>query len=384
MLLSACTRIGIPEGWSSPVVDGDTLYVGTMDGDFRAIELESGAKIWDFDLVGEEDRRAVYGRPAVTDGKIYFGGYDGIMYALTQDGGGLWDREVGDLSPLVGGPAVADGMVMIGSSDGSFYAFDAENGRLQWSFPTGNRVWSTPVAANGVVYFGSLDHNVYALNIDDGSEKWAFDARGGVTATPLLHDGRVYVGSFASAFYALDADTGDIVWRFDGADSWFWGGAAAGSGLVFAPSLDGNVYALDSRSGDLLWSLPTNGPVIGAPAVVAGRLATGSSDGRVWLREVDGGDVRSCDIGSRIRSSITAHGDTLLVAATDHSLRALAVTPSGADEKWAHFSDRGNPLVERRRKGMLANRFNAPSPSTGAGRGEADSTLLSLDGSGQG
>ena len=350
LLLSACTRIGIPEGWSSPVVDGDTLYVGTMDGDFRAIELESGAKIWDFELEGEEDRRAVYGRPAVLDGKVYFGGYDGVMYALTQDGGSLWDREVGDVSPMVGGPAVEDGVVMIGSSDGTFYAFDAGDGSLEWTFPTGNRVWSTPAAQNGVVYFGSLDHNVYAVNVSDGSEKWRFDARGGVTALPLLHDGRVYVGSFASAFYALDAETGAVVWRFDGANSWFWGGAAASGDLVFAPSLDGVVYALDRLSGELVWTLPTRGPVIGAPTVVAGRLATGSSDGRVWLRELDGGDVRSCDIGSRIRSSITAHGDVLLVAVTDHSLRALAVTPSGMDEKWTHYSNRPNPLASGEEK----------------------------------
>ena len=345
LFLAACTRIGIPEGWSSPVVDGDILYVGTMDGDFRAIELESGAKIWDFELVGEEDRRAVYGRPAVLDGKVYFGGYDGIMYALSQDGGDIWDREVGDLSPLVGGPAVADGKVMIGSSDGTLYAFDADDGSRQWVFPTGNRVWSTPVAEDGVVYFGSLDHNVYALDVADGEEKWRFNARGGVTAQPLLHDGRAYIGSFASVFYALDADTGAEIWRFDGADGWFWGGAATNGDLVFAPSLDGKVYALDRLSGELVWTLPTRGPVIGAPAVVSGRLAAGSSDGRVWLRELGSGDdVRSCDIGERIRSSITAHGDVLLVAVTDHSIRALAVTPSGADEEWAHFSNRGNPL----------------------------------------
>ncbi len=352
LLLAACTRLGVPEGWSSPVVDGDTLYVGTMDGDFRAIELGTGAKKWSYDLVGEEKRRAVYGRPALLDGSVYFGGYDGVLYALTQDGDGLWDREVGDVSPMVGGPAVADGRVMIGSSDGSLYAFDAEDGSLEWTFPTGNRVWSTPEAADGVVYFGSLDHNVYALNVDDGTEIWSFDTGGGVTARPLIHEGRVYVGSFASVFYALDADTGAVVWRFDGADSWFWGGAAAGGGLVFAPSLDGKVYGLDRRSGDLVWTLTTRGPVIGAPAVVSDRLASGSSDGRVWLRELGGGegDVRSCDIGSKIRSSITAHGDLLLVAATDHSLRALAVTPSGADEKWAHFSNRDNPLASGEEK----------------------------------
>ena len=268
LLLVACTRIGVPEGWPTAAVDGDTIYVGTMDGDFRAIDLDSGLTIWRFELKGEEGRRAVYGPPALYDGNVYFAGYDGMLYALTSERVEIWDpREVGNASPIVGGPAAADGLVFVGSSNGKLYAFDAEDGSPEWAFPTGNRVWSTPVAEDGVVYFGSLDHNVYALDVTDGSEKWRFDARGGVTAKPLLHDGRVYVGSFASVFYALDAETGAEIWRFDGADGWFWGGAAAGDGLVFAPSLDGKVYALDSRSGDLQWQFDrSGGPIIGIPA----------------------------------------------------------------------------------------------------------------------
>ena len=484
LLLAACTRIGIPEGWPTAVVDGDTVYVGTMDGDFRAIDLDSGLTVWKFELKGEEGRRAVYGPPALYEGNVYFAGYDGMLYARTQDNGEIWNKEVGDTSPLVGGPAAADGLVFVGSSDGSLYAFDAEDGSPEWAFPTGNRVWSTPVARDGVVYFGSLDHYVYALDADDGGERWRFNAGGGVTAQPLLHDGRVYIGSFASVFYALDADTGAEIWRFDGADSWFWGGAAAGPGLVFAPSLDGSVYALNAETGGLEWRFDgARGPILGTPsgtpAISLGvsepatrlqllqlcdrvklkrpqlwavspaayasrdpglsgdlevgdyldiitpepsedgliqvqvsthdsrrlegtgdearvwiewarieaadsiesvfeceggavppvdlavavdesaqsstavpdvsrfrRLAVGSADNRVWLIDLaDPSNVNSCDVGKPIKASVTAHGDILIVSSVDHSIRALAVTPSGADEKWNHRTDRPNPLV---------------------------------------
>ena len=318
-----------------------------MDGDFRAIDLETGSQIWKYNLVGDEARRAVYGPPALSNGNIYFGGYDGRLYALTKDGDDLWDsREVGDLSPIVGGAALGGGLVLVGSSDGSLYAFDAENGRLRWNFQTEKRIWSTPAITDGVVYFGSLDHNVYALSLQDGQEIWRFPTGGGITAKPLVEGGRVYIGSFDSAFYAIDADTGDLAWRFDGAGSWFWGGAAEANGQVLAPSLDGNVYALDSGSGGLLWVLPSGGPVLGSPAVISERLASGSSDGRVRLVDLaDGADVRSCDVGSGIKAPLTAHDDLLLVSATDHSIRALAVTASGADEKWAHFSNRDRPVA---------------------------------------
>ncbi len=489
LFLAACTRIGIPEGWPTAVVDGDTIYVGTMDGDFRAIDLDSGLTVWKFELKGEEGRRAVYGPPALYDGNVYFAGYDGMLYARTQDNGEIWSKEIGDTSPLVGGPAAADGLVFVGSSDGNLYAFDAEDGSPEWAFPTGNRVWSTPIAQDGVVYFGSLDHYVYALDGDDGEERWRFDARGGVTAQPLIHDGRLYIGSFASVFYALDADTGAEVWRFDGADSWFWGGAAAGEGQVFVPSLDGSVYALNAETGDLTWRFDgAKGPILGtpsgAPAIPLGvsepatrlqllqlcdrvklqrpqlwavspaayasrdpglsgdlevgdyldiitpepnedgliqvqvfthdsrklegtgdeanvwiewerieaadsiesvfeceggvappgnvvaavdesaqssgaapdvskfkRLAVGSADNRVWLIDLaDPSNVNSCDVGKPIKASVTAHGDILIVSSIDHSIRALTVTPSGADENWNHRTDRPNPLVSGEEK----------------------------------
>ena len=341
-----CTGVGQPEGWSAAVVDDAKAYIGTMDGDFRAIDLETGATIWKYDLPGDENRRAVYGSPALYSGAVFFGGYDGVLYAVDQNGELLWDREVGDASPIVGGTTVDQGRVLVGSSDGGLYSFDADNGSLEWSFFTEGKIWSTPTVADGVVYFGSLDHKLYALGVEDGEELWSFQTNGAVTAKPLVVDGKVYIGSFSSIFYAVDAKTGIEDWRFEGAGNWFWGGAISANGNVFAPSLDGNIYALRGQSGDLLWSLSTGGPVIGSPGIVSDRLVSASTDGRVRLVDLaDGTDVRSCDIGSRIRSSITVHDEVILVSATDHSIRALAATASGADEKWAHFSNRESPVA---------------------------------------
>ena len=81
------------------------------------------------------------------------------------------------------------------------------------------------------------------------------------------------------------------------------------------------------------------------------RLAVGSTDGRVWLIDLsDPSNAPSCNIEQPVKASITAHGDILLVAATDHSLRALAVTASGVDEKWAYYSNLDEPLANREDK----------------------------------
>lgn len=351
LVLVGCARVGEAQGWPSGVVENGTLFIGTQDGDFRALDTATGEMLWSFRLRlrGEdEDGRAIYGAPAISEDAVYFAGYDGMLYALTLDGEEIWDTTVGqsDTNEIVGGPAVADGMVLIGSSDGKMYAYDVESGSLEWTFSADNGIWTTATVADGIAYFGSLDHNIYAVTVTSGNEVWRFPAEGAVTAKPVVADGKVYVGSFNSVFYALDAATGQAVWRFDGANKWYWGGAIYHEGAIYAPSLDGNVYALDSQSGNLMWTMESDGPVIGSPAVVGDRLASTSMDGRVRLVRLAGGqDERTCNIGEDLRASLTMSGNTIYVAGDDHSIRALNIKSNGnPDETWVHFTDSDIPV----------------------------------------
>ena len=156
ILVLGCTGVSVPEGWSSATVADDIVYIGTMDGDFRALDLNSGEVQWIFSLRGQEKSRAVYGTPVVHEETIYFGGYDGILYALSIDGDELWDRQLGDGLPIVGGPALTQDLVIIGSSDGNLYALNINDGSSVWKFSTGNRIWSTPVIADGAVSYTHL------------------------------------------------------------------------------------------------------------------------------------------------------------------------------------------------------------------------------------
>lgn len=349
LVLAGCSQVESAQGWPSGAVVDDTLFIGTQDGDFRALSIATGETLWSFRLRlrGEkEGGRAIYGAPAISEGAVYFAGYDGMLYALTLDGDEIWDTTVGqsETIKIVGGPTVADGLVLIGSSDGNMgnmYAYDAESGSLEWTFPTENGIWTTATVSDGIAYFGSLDHNIYAVNVTSGNEVWRFPAEGAVTAKPVVANGKVFVGSFNSVFYALDAATGQAAWRFDGADKWYWGGAIYHEGAIYAPSLDGNVYALESATGDLMWTLESDGPVIGSPAVVGDRLASTSMDGRVRLVRLAGGqDERPCNIGEDLRASVTVSGNTIYVAGDDHSIRALNIKSNGnPDETWVHFTD---------------------------------------------
>jgi eukaryotic-like serine/threonine-protein kinase len=81
-----------------------------------------------------------------------------------------WSYDTG--SSMASSPAVANGVVYIGNWDGTVYALKASTGAKLWSYKTGG-VASSPGVANGVMYVGSFDGNVYALNANTGTKLWS-------------------------------------------------------------------------------------------------------------------------------------------------------------------------------------------------------------------
>ena len=353
-LATACGQIAKPEGWSAGVVIDDmtvgtrtydALVIGTRDGTLIALDRTNGATIWSYELQGEEEVRAVYGTPVYANDTIYFSGYDGSLYALSAAGSLQWREQVGDGEPLVGGPSMVDGVLLATSSDGRLYAFEPESGSRTWSVETDNMVWSTPVVADGIAYFGSMDRTLYAVNVATGTIAWRFEAGASITGAITVHQGRVYAGAFDGVMYALDAALGLELARYEGANGWYWAKPVIYGGVLYAPSLDGNVYGLDvSTLLPVRPTVETDDPVSASPVVVGERLVVPSNDGTIRLaRLADGGDVRRCEIDSRIRS-LTASGNVVYLSAHDKSIRALVIDSNGdPDEDWSRFTDRDEP-----------------------------------------
>jgi outer membrane protein assembly factor BamB len=93
--------------------------------------------------------------------RIYFGSYDGNLYALRQDGSYLWKFSSG--GSIHSSPAVGpDGTVWVGSNDHNLYALDPGSGSIQSQITTGGPVKSSPaILQNGSVVVGSDDATVY-------------------------------------------------------------------------------------------------------------------------------------------------------------------------------------------------------------------------------
>jgi outer membrane protein assembly factor BamB len=207
-------HIGASE--TSPVVDGNRLYVGDWLGNVYALDKRSGRTIWTAPTGG-----AVKGGIALSGNRVYAGSYDGHLYAFdATTGRRLW-RASGDARLLGHGqfystPAAAYGRVYIGSTDGKVYSYGATSGKRIWSRSTGGYVYGSPAIWNRFVFAGSYGHTFYAFDAATGDTRWTFQANGPISGSATVIDGVVYFATLTDRgrTYALDARTGRQLWTF--------------------------------------------------------------------------------------------------------------------------------------------------------------------------
>ena len=236
--------------------------------------------------------------------------------------------------------------------------------RVRWSFPTGDRIVSSPAWADGVVYVGSDDGNLYAVDAASGRQRWMHRTGGPVSGSPAVAGDRVYVMSYDGRLHALDAATGALQWKFatqgerrfearglhgmqprtqtfsDPFDVYLSSPVVAGGAVIFG-SGDGHVYAVDAASGQLRWRFATGDVVHASPAVADGRVFVGSWDGKLYaLDAATGRELWHAQTGldplmanqQGFQSSPAVAGDTVYVGCRDANLYAFDAR--SGQEKW--------------------------------------------------
>jgi polyvinyl alcohol dehydrogenase (cytochrome) len=92
-------------------------------------------------------------------------------------------------------PAVVDGVVYFGSWDGKEYAVDAKTGTKIWEYDCGSPSRSGAAYDNSTLYFGDLAGRLYALDAKTGALKWKdrIDPHMYTVATssPIVYNGRL-------------------------------------------------------------------------------------------------------------------------------------------------------------------------------------------------
>src|SRR5262249_49630042 len=228
---------------SQPTVIGDTVYVGSWNGNVYALDVATGKQKWAFFTGITGKTGSIRVGVIVSHDLVLFGDQLGRFFAVNKANGTLaWiqqDMEKHPLAQITGSPVVygdriyvpmasreenaaADitypcctfrgSLIALNIVDGSvvwrFYTVDEpkqSNGALKLRGPSGVGIWSTPAIdpAEGLIYVSTgnsysppvspYSDALLAINLNDGSLRWSTQlikddwANKGCEATPEVN-----------------------------------------------------------------------------------------------------------------------------------------------------------------------------------------------------
>lgn len=305
--------------FSSPVVYGGIVYIGSNDRYMYALDASTGATFWKFEAKGR-----IKSSPAVDETTVYFGALDSTFYAIDRQSGlekwhfrmrnegfhksvGLFGLNTGKAEQVdpwdfyFSSPVIDGNRLYFGSGDSSIYCLDKNLGTKLWEFKTGGVVHSSPAVWDGMVFCGSWDSKLYALNAITGKPVWEFLAGtdtvyncfNGFQASPVIADGVLYCGSRDAAMYALDARTGSMIWKtYDPGMSWFPSSVAIKGNYLYTGSSDAHrFYCFDRTTGHIEYYRNTNSYTFSSPSLTENAAYIGSANGRLYCFELSSGNL---------------------------------------------------------------------------------------------
>ncbi len=312
-------KVEVGEGFASPIVAGDSVYLMARQGDDEvamALELATGKTRWShrFPTPYEMHQAAVkYGKgpkstPVVADGVVCFLGIDARFSChQAKDGKLLWTRDYSDKS--------APEETFCGSS-------------------------MSPLVVDGVVYAHLGDDRAgrfFAADLRTGKEKWGWEGQGPGYASPfwIEIDGQPQVVAFATTdLVSFDPKTGDVLWSHPYPDKWR-------ENIVDPLVVGQRILISDYENGTLsLWPKKTEkGWVVEdhwhnkeltqrmASPVTDGKTVYGFSNrrkGQLFALDPKTGKVLWEEEGRGGSNAVlTLAGDWLLVSNTDAELRVI-------------------------------------------------------------
>ncbi|MGB8331143.1 MAG: PQQ-binding-like beta-propeller repeat protein [Polyangiales bacterium] len=302
--------------FASPVVGHDgTIYVGSLDGQFVALDPDGSLK-WRYSA-GQK----IYPSALIAGASIIFGTHQRELVSLSLQGQPRWKlplEDVVDASATLG----PDGRIYVVANGA--YAVDLL-GRMHWHRPTADHVRSAPaIHPAHLIIIGTTEGTLIALR-PDGAVAWEVPVGGAIEGAASVDDaGRIYTGTGGGEVLQLDQE-GVVRWRFKTGDEVRATPAIARDGTVIVGSYDGNVYAI-SPFGALRWKVATGARVRASARIDAdGRIYVGSQDNFLYCIDPNGSVLWRYNVGQDVDSTVEIGSDGTLYFGSDdggvHSLR---------------------------------------------------------------
>jgi outer membrane protein assembly factor BamB len=324
---------------SSPAIHNDTIFFGSANGNFYALNSTNGSLLWSYGKVGR-----IESSPAVSGDMVFFGSNDGYFYALWLNGTLAWKFKTG--SRILSSPALSNDMVFFGSNDGYLYALWL-NGTFAWKFKTNNKIISSPLLAYDLLFFDSTDGDVYAFEAATGKMMWNYSIAAAFASSPIASNWIVYVGSDESKLYAFNAFNGTVIWIQKFPSKIQSSFAVSRQNVLYFPCKDGNIYAVYAGDGSKFWNITTGTE---AQSSVwydddSKFLYFGTTDNNVYSVNLTGHIIWSYETGNWVIATPLLQRGVLYVGSYDGNLYAISTIHTSFSSSEMNVT--GSPVIIR-------------------------------------
>jgi outer membrane protein assembly factor BamB len=354
-------------GWAGTTIHDGIIYVGTRDGRVVAINSSTESIEWAYSILitapsgglscGETTApTAIYGTPVVDEDTVYVGTYSGQVLALNMLARGQnltfpqqrygewsWNCPIDNArsNAIVADLLLSEDTIYVSSSNGRVYSLDKEFGDLNWGSKVldekHRKLWTSPVIRDNTLHVSTYDGHIYALSLEtEDLLDWSFKSEAGFASSPVVYENAIFVGSFDRYLYAVNVTIGsdEPMWKFPReapAGNWFWASPVVSESIVYAGCLDGLVYAIEAETGEKLWEFDTGKAIISSPVLIDNLLLVIDESGIMYVFDLDTDLVdeavllKTISIDAVVRSSFCAQEGLVYIRGDDNQLYVVDI-----------------------------------------------------------
>lgn len=189
----------------SPALVGETLVAPFASGEIIAMLSANGRRLWSEALTRAGATTSlsaindIAGRPVVSGGVVFTGSQSGTFAAVEmRTGARVWDKPIATVQT----PWVAGNFVYVVSTSGELVAMDTATGGIKWTrqllaYKNERRkknliTWTGPVMMGGRLILASSDGQLEVIRPEDGTTIVTRDIKAEIYVSPAMANGTLY------------------------------------------------------------------------------------------------------------------------------------------------------------------------------------------------
>ncbi|MCG8569084.1 MAG: PQQ-binding-like beta-propeller repeat protein [Spirochaetes bacterium] len=304
---------------ASPIINEQTIFISTLDGNILALDLNTLEVKWKY-----QTNMQIEASGLVVQDMLCVGDIQGNFWAFNKRNGQLLWKYSGQ--EKITGSAnyfyqAKQLYLVFGTYGGQIICLNGQTGQKQWVYQIDNYINGTPAIFNNQIAIGGCDALLHVINTQ-GKLITSFNTGSYIASSPIWENNNLIAANYGGTILSFNVLQNKENWQHNNQAEWdaFFSTPAFNDELIIIGNRNGQVYGFDKKSGKSKWSFLT-GKAIDSSAVLTDQyVVIGSQDGYLYMLDIEkGSEVWSFYAGSPILNSV-ALIDSHLVLVTENGM----------------------------------------------------------------